>query len=319
DSAMLDKHLLLIGAWRYIDAVAAGPRGCISVLNGRPGCARARPVVGIAAVCCDVEVPKAGVEGLVKKRLAGSGNFRSSWRVVGCAGLHRGAARRIRSAIAAVARPSPGTSPAYSCGAASSAETRCRCGCTGDTVRRATSSIDGCRSNLQRRAARRIRSAIAAVARPSPGTSPAYSCGCASSAETRCRCGCNGDTIRRATNPIEACRNEWRRTERRAEAGVAAPPPWPSSTQCRRSASAAKTVGRRNIGGDSVRRPALAVIIPPRSRVRRCTKKEETKCSTRNYFNHSHTLSVKAQLLPKPHTMGSGPLELGPIEYRQSI
>ena len=71
----------------HVDAVATGPRGCISVLNGRPRRRRTCPIVGIATVCCDVEVADATVKWIVKKRLAGAGNLNSTR-----AGLQRGAA-----------------------------------------------------------------------------------------------------------------------------------------------------------------------------------------------------------------------------------
>src|SRR6516165_293956 len=86
-SAVLDEYCLLIGTWSHVDAVATGPRGCISVLNGRPRRSRTCPIVGIATVCCDVEVADATVKWIVKKRLAGAGNLNSTR-----AGLQRGAA-----------------------------------------------------------------------------------------------------------------------------------------------------------------------------------------------------------------------------------
>jgi hypothetical protein len=86
-SAVLDEYCLLIGTWSHVDAVATGPRGCISVLNGRPRRRRTCPIVGIATVCCDVEVADATVKWIVKKRLAGAGNLNSTR-----AGLQRGAA-----------------------------------------------------------------------------------------------------------------------------------------------------------------------------------------------------------------------------------
>src|SRR5262245_53785289 len=78
-ATVLNEHILLVGTRSHVDAVAAGPRRGVGFLNGRPGRTRACPIVSIVAVCCNVEVPEAAVEGIVKKRLAGAGSFSSPW------------------------------------------------------------------------------------------------------------------------------------------------------------------------------------------------------------------------------------------------
>src|SRR6516165_6867745 len=66
-ATVLNEHILLVGTWSHVDAVATGPRGCISILDGQPRlCLGSR--VGIVAGCRNVEVTGTGIPRVVIER-----------------------------------------------------------------------------------------------------------------------------------------------------------------------------------------------------------------------------------------------------------